>query len=234
MIAGLRTVAAAVPAWFPSEAQLRAFLARRQPVYRYRAPRYVLRVLADLARLLPEGTLRLLDIGAGSGLLGEAIHSFFPGKRVTAVDTRHRALTDLRIAFAAFDGRRLPFADAAFDAALLCNVLHHVSPQWRLPLLREALRVTGGGPLLIKDHLARSALDRLRLGWLDVAGNLPFGGMVWARYLAPGEWAQLLGELGCSGVVLPVAAYRSGLPALCFPNRLELCFSVTQDASRAA
>lgn len=234
MIAGLSTRAAAVPAWFPGDAQLRAFLAERQPVYRYRAPRYLLRVLADLARLMPEGAQRVLDVGAGSGLLGEAIHTLFPGKRVTAVDMRQRALPGLRIAFAAFDGRRLPFANGAFDAALLCNVLHHVRPGERVALLREALRVTGGGPLLIKDHLARSALDRLRLGWLDIAGNLPFGGMVSAQYLAPGDWAELLGEVGCSGVLLPVAAYRSGLPALCFPNRLELCFSVTQAASRSA
>lgn len=234
MIAGLRSAPAPLPAWFPTQGELTAFLAKRQALYRYRTPRYLVRVLGDLARLMPAGASRLLDIGAGSGLLGEAIQALFPGTQVTAVDTQQRALPRLRIAFAAFDGRRLPFADAAFDAALLCNVVHHVRPRERLALLREALRVTGGGPLLIKDHLARGALDRVRLGCLDVVGNLPFGGMLSAHYLGPADWAALLAQLRCSGLLLPAAAYRSGLPALCFPNRLEVCFSVVQEASRAA
>jgi SAM-dependent methyltransferase len=234
MIIGLAARDAALPDWFPGEAAVAGFLAARQPLYRYRKPRYQLRLLEDLARLMPAGEHRVLDVGAGTGLLAEAIGTLFPGKRVTAADTAERTLPGLRVPFVAFDGRRLPFEAGAFDCALLCNVLHHVRREDRQPLLREVLRVTGGGPLLIKDHLARGALDDLRLRWLDLAGNLPFGGMLAAEYLDSRQWGELLSALGCSGSLLGASAYRSGLSARCFPNRLEICFSVTQASSSRA
>lgn len=229
MIAGVRTLPPAPPpAWLPDEAAIAAWLAARQPMYRYRRPRYQLQLLKDLAALLPAGDCRVLDIGAGSGLLGETVATLFPGKSVTGVDVERRVLPRLRIPFLAFDGRRLPFADASFDCALLCNVLHHVKPQARAGLLGEALRVTGGGPLLIKDHVAGSALDRLRLAWLDLVGNLPFGGMLSADYLGEADWSALFRSLGCSGEALAGSAYRGPVSAWLLPNRLELCLRVAQ------
>jgi len=234
MIAGLSELDARRPAWLPEEARIADWLGSRQPMYRYRKPCYQVRLLEDLAKLMPAAECRVLDIGAGSGLLGEAIETLFPGKQVTGVDTRQRSLPRLRIPFAVFDGRHLPFDDAAFGCALLCNVLHHVRRGDRLLLLREALRVAGDGPVLIKDHIASTPLDWLRLVLLDLAGNLPFGGMVTAHYLGGPEWGALLREAACSGAILPTSAYRNGLSALCFPNALEVCFSVTQSRSTVA
>jgi len=98
-----------------------------------------------------------------------------------------------------------------------------------IPLvLREALRVTGGGPLLIKDHVAGAPLDRLRLWLLDVLGNAPRGFMIEATYLDHRQWEALLAELDCAGAILPLSQYRSGAWAWCFPNRLEICFRITQ------
>ena len=218
----------------PAEAVIAGFFARHQAVYRYRTPRYQIQLLKDLAALLPAGNCRVLDIGAGNGLMGEAIREFFPGKSVAGVDVAPRLLPTVRLDCAAYDGVNLPFADGAFDCALLCNVLHHVPPASRPALMGEALRVTRGGPVIVKDHLARSLLDRLRLAILDLAGNLPFGGMVRAEYLAERDWTRLLGELGCSRQALPASSYRSGLSAVCFPNRLEVCFSIAQSRSSAA
>lgn len=222
------------PLLLPPDARVAEFLARHQPAYRYRRPRYQLQLLKDLATLMPAGECRVLDVGAGNGLIGEALMEFLPGKSVTGVDVAPRLLPSVRFACAAYDGVNLPFADGAFDCALFCNVLHHVHPASRGRLLREALRVTGGGPVLVKDHLARSTFDRLRLAVLDLVGNLPFGGMVRAEYLAERDWSRLLGELGCSRHALPASSYRSGLSALCFPNRLEVCFSATQSRSSSA
>ena len=69
---------------------------------------------------------------------------------------------------------------------------------------------------------------------LDLVGNVPFGGMLAAEYLDSRQWGELLSALGCSGSLLGASAYRSGLSARCFPNRLEICFSVTQAASKPA
>ena len=226
MIRVLPSEEAAVPSWFPSDSRVAECLARHQVIYRFRAPKYQIRLLKDLAALLPAGKARVLDIGTGSGLISEAISEFLPGKSVVGVDVAPRVLPRMRLSFVAYDGVNLPFIDGSFDCSLLCNVLHHVDPEKRTRLMQEALRVTGGGPVIIKDHVARSGWDRLRLGALDAAGNLPFSGMVRAEYLSDGDWETLLVQLGCTGAMLPVSTYRSGLSALCFPNRLEICFSV--------
>ena len=220
--------------WLPADAVIAGFLARHHAAYRYRNPRYQIQLLKDLAALMPETTCRVLDIGAGNGLMGEAIRELFPGKSVVGVDVAPRLLPTVGFACAAYDGINLPFAEGAFDCALFCNVLHHVEPASRTRLVREALRVTAGGPVIVKDHLARSPLDKLRLAALDLVGNLPFGGMVRADYLDEPDWTGLLRELGCARVAIPPSAYRSGLSALCFPNRLEICFSITQSRNNAA
>ncbi|HXZ93725.1 MAG TPA: class I SAM-dependent methyltransferase [Burkholderiales bacterium] len=208
----------------PSEAAVLEHFVRRDPLCRYRKPRYQIEMILDLAALLPAGSCRLIDIGAGSGLIGEAIASLLPGKSVTGVDVVERTDADLAIPFARFDGRRLPFRDHSFDCALFCNVLHHVKPEERIGLLREALRVTGGGPIVVKDHLASRALDGFRLWLLDFVGNAPRGAMVAADYLGARDWENLLHDLDCAGEILPVARYRRSIWAWCLPNRLEICF----------
>ena len=207
-------------------------LVERDPWLRYREPRYQLQMIKDLAALLPAQGCRVLDVGAGSGLIGEMITLLFPDKSVTGVDIAPKALPDLRIPLLKFDGCRLPFADHSFDCALFCNVLHHAKPEIRVGLLREALRVTGGGPLVIKDHLATTPLDGVRLWLLDVLGNAPRGAMIEARYLGEREWDALLRELQCTGELLPPSAYRTGVADWFFPNRLEICFRISQASSQ--
>lgn len=221
----IRAISAAPsPAWFPAEDAIERMLAEHQPIYRWRRPRYTLRLLQDLALLVPEGKCRLLDIGAGSGLVAEAISRFFPGKTVTAIDVVDRFLPSLAIERATFDGRRLPFEQGSFDCALFSNVLHHVPREGRAPLVAESLRVTGGACVLIKDHIAESGLDHARLAWLDLVGNAPFGGMVKARYLSTLQWRELFDSTRTSAERLAVSRYRSGAFAAAFPNRLEVLF----------
>jgi SAM-dependent methyltransferase len=210
----------------PQDGAILEHLARRDAWSRVRRPSYQLQLLRDLAILLPEGPCRILDIGTGSGLIGEAIAALFPGKSVTGVDVVRRTLPDLRIPFVRFDGSRLPFPDGAFDCALFCNVLHHVCPGDRAGLLREAVRVTGGGPILIKDHMTHGRLDDFRLWLLDFVGNAPRGAMTSAQYLGSQQWEELLDGLDRVAELLPPAAYRRSVWAWCFPNRLEICLRV--------
>ncbi len=215
---------APLPGWFPADTDVERLLAAQQPAYRWRRPRYALQLLKDLALLLPEGGCRVLDVGGGSGLIGQAIAHFFPGKRVTAIDVVDRFLPGVTIEHGTFDGQRIPHADGAFDCALLSNVLHHVPPGVRQQLLAEALRATAGRCVIIKDHLAGAALDHARLAWLDFVGNLPFGGMVRAQYLSAEAWARLFADVECAAERLAPAPYRSGLASVAFPNRLEVLF----------
>lgn len=220
------------PDWLPAQSEIVRALGSHQRLYRFRKPRYQVQLLEDLAALLPGGDCRILDVGAGSGVVAELIASSFPGKSVVAVDVTNRVLPTVNVPFRTFDGHTLPFGDNSFDGALLCNVLHHVKSDARRGLLTEILRVTGGGPIVIKDHVARSGLDRLKLACLDFAGNAPFGGMVEASYLTAADWNRLLAELQCTGEMLPRSRYRGGVFAVMFPNGLEVCFRITAAAGR--
>src|SRR5262249_44500079 len=86
----------------------------------------------------------------------------------------------------------------------------------------ECARVTGAGPIYIKDHVAASPLDRARLVVLDLMGNLPFGGMVKASYLTAESWQCLAAAAGYHIDRQISGAPRSGYFERVFPNRLEV------------
>lgn len=200
---------------------LQAIFARHLPIYRKKTPHYQAVMLDSLSELWLGRHERLLDIGGGTGVVAEAIARLFPVGQVHAIDLVDRFCSDLSIETSRYDGRTIPFAAGAFDAATLNNVLHHVPVSERASLLRDIRRVVDG-PLYIKDHLSLGPLDDLRLTALDAIGNIPFGGMVAARYLSAREWESLAEQSGWRiGAVATPRIYRSGPYRILFPNRLE-------------
>lgn len=85
-----------------------------------------------MARLLPPGGTRLIEIGAGFGRLAKLYRWY---DRVVLLDyarsmlqeARERLRGDPRFVFAAADLYNLPIADSAFDCAVTVRVLHHVA-----------------------------------------------------------------------------------------------------------
>lgn len=114
---------------------------------------------------------RALDVGAGTGAASRAILA--RGGCPVAVDLsldmlRHDRAT--RPAAAVGDARRLPFADAAFDAVVLAFVLSHLSDP--LAALAEARRVArAGGAVLAasfssaSSHPCKSQVDDVAARW---------------------------------------------------------------------
>lgn len=190
-------------------------------MYRKKRPSYQVLMLESLGQVWLGHHDRLLDVGGGTGVIAETISELFPVDEVVAVDVVDRFCPTLRVKTQKYDGAVLPFEKASFDAATLNNVMHHVPVDARVGLLREMRRVVDG-PIYIKDHETGGALDDLRLSTLDAIGNIPFGGMVWARYLSPKEWKQLASDSGyrIAARAEPIR-YRSKAFALLFPNRLE-------------
>lgn len=197
-------------------------LSQRLPIYKWRRPVYQAAMLSALAEVWDPATRRLLDIGGGTGVIAQAVHDLFGVDKIVSIDVEDRFLQDLQIETATYDGRRLPFPDGAFDAVMFNNVLHHVEVADRPALIRECRRVAPHGALYIKDHLARSPLDHLRLGALDFIGNVPFHGMVKARYLEAKDWEALAAEGGYRIERRVAGRYRSGPFGLAFPNTLEI------------
>ena len=158
-----------------------------------------------VARLLPAGG-RVLDLGCGEGYVGGELDR--RGFRVTLAD-----VADFRavpLPFARYDGRRLPFADGAFDAVVLYFVLHHAADA-RLALA-EAMRV--GRRVVVVESVYRTPLELRVLTFLDKAANRLRGGEQMAgqeehlHFRRAGEWLDVATELG--GVV--VVRNEHGLP----------------------
>jgi 2-polyprenyl-3-methyl-5-hydroxy-6-metoxy-1,4-benzoquinol methylase len=79
---------------------------------------------------------RIIDIGAGKGLLARELADRFDA-HVTMVDVARYNQSDLPLTVC--DSRALAFADDSFDIAILSFVLHHTPKPERI--LQEALRV---------------------------------------------------------------------------------------------
>jgi ubiquinone/menaquinone biosynthesis C-methylase UbiE len=206
----------------PSLEEVAAILGRHIPLYRWRRPAYQTALFRSLRRVWEPSHRTVLDVGGGTGIVAHAMRALLPIDRVASVDVSDRYLEGLDVESGVFDGETLPFADASFDCAVMCNVLHHVPVGARNALLMECGRVAKSGVIYIKDHLAESPLDHLRLAGLDLIGNLPFGGMVAATYLSRQQWLEVADEAGFSITAWEPDAYRSGPVRCLFPNRLEV------------
>jgi 2-polyprenyl-3-methyl-5-hydroxy-6-metoxy-1,4-benzoquinol methylase len=196
-------------------------LRRYSAIYRYLKPRYQTIMLQSLHDVWNGPHERILDVGGGTGVIAQCLAEHFPTDKVTAIDVADRFHPDLSIDHAVYNGEVIPFADQSFDAVTMNNVLHHVPRAGRTALLREIARVSRG-PLYIKDHLPLGALDNARLAALDFIGNVPFGGMVQAKYLPMEEWQKLADDTGFKIREMRGGEYRSGPFAMVFPNRLEI------------
>ncbi len=118
-------------------------------------------ILASFATVIPPRS-RIIDIGAGKGLLAQAIARQFDA-RVTMVDVASYNQSDLPLTVC--DSRTLAFADDSFDYAILSFVLHH-TPKPEV-ILREALRVARAVIVIENDvrGTARQWLTRALDSW---------------------------------------------------------------------
>lgn len=139
-------------------------------------------VQEEIARVLKEelaGAELVLDVGAGTGLV--AVPLAKAGVRTHGVDLSERMLERLvhkahrarvRIPVAAGDATRLPYADAAFDGAVMRHVLHLVGA-WRRALAEVVRVVRPGGTFLVSITDYTGLYHELQECFLHAAGDLP-------------------------------------------------------------
>ncbi|MGJ0393640.1 MAG: class I SAM-dependent methyltransferase [Methylocystis sp.] len=201
---------------------VKRILSAHIPLYTWRLPVYQYVMLSNLRSQWDASHRSALDVGGGTGVMAQAVKTLFGLERIASVDVEDRFLPGLDVERSLYDGVSLPFPDSAFDCILLFNVLHHVPVDHRAALLRECRRVAGSGPIYIKDHLSCGRLDDIRLAALDLLGNMPFGGMLKARYLRDADWLNLARETGHDLSERLSGEYRRGPFEAVFPNGLEI------------
>jgi len=147
------------------------------------------RVLVQAAAAALPAGLRVLDVGCGDGQLAASLMELRPDLTVEGAEVLPRP--GCRIPVTAFDGRTLPFADGAYGASLLIDVLHHTETP--AALLAEAARV-GSGKVLLKDHLREGLAAGPCLRFMDIVGNRRHGVALPFNYLNSGEWRKVLAD----------------------------------------
>lgn len=169
-----------------------------------------IRVLArHAAELLPRDA-SVLDVGSGDGLLARRLMDVRPDLRVRGVDVLLRRATHIPVE--RFDGTTLPCPDAAFDAVMLMDVVHHATAQDRL--LTECARAARRA-VLIKDHVLHGAFAERTLAFMDWVGNARYGVALPYAYWTSERWQTAFADAG-----LRVTARRDRLGLYPWPASL--------------
>ena len=111
-----------------------------------------------LTQNLPEGTKRVLDLGAGTGLELISLFERFPDARVTAIDIAEKMLDVLRtrpfadrVEILCGDFFAMEFGEG-YDAAISSSALHHFEAEPKLGLYKKVFAsLREGGVFLNSD-----------------------------------------------------------------------------------
>lgn len=122
------------------------------------------------ASLLPrqEGAC-VLDLGCGTGLELEEYFKFNPIASITGIDLAEGMLAELKRKFSDKDIRLIlgsyfdvPFGQAAFDAAVSVESLHHFTQAEKIPLYRKLHEtLKDGGYFILTDYFSLSDAEEI-------------------------------------------------------------------------
>lgn len=153
--------------------------------------RRVRQISSHISELMPKEVLSVLDVGAGSGEMAQAISSFRPELIFSGVDVYIRPKTFIPVV--KYDGDTLPFDDDSFDAVITVDVLHHCDDP--VAVLKECARVSKRF-VIIKDHVSDSVYDEKILAFMDWVGNSAHGVVLPYNYLSTSDWASAFDKAG--------------------------------------
>ncbi|MDQ6773242.1 MAG: bifunctional 2-polyprenyl-6-hydroxyphenol methylase/3-demethylubiquinol 3-O-methyltransferase UbiG [Candidatus Dormibacteraeota bacterium] len=165
----------------------------------------------------------VIDIGCGGGLLAEQLARL--GCRVTGVDPSEASLAvarvhavreGLEITYVRSDGEALPFADAAFDIAVCCDVLEHVHDLEQV--ISETSRVLMPGGLYMYDTINRTLRSRVVV--IQLLQEWAWTRLVppdlhdWRQFIRPSELVDVMRSHGLRGLGYTGLRPRAGPVAL--------------------
>lgn len=148
----------------------------------------------------------LLDVGCGNGAISSQLLKVHQGLiRVEGVDVVVPESTEISVS--KYDGKTVPFGAGAFDAVLLCDVLHHIKDQAGIAsVLLECARVARK-LVVVKDHSIDSRFDRLFISFLDTIGNLNTGIAMPLTFLSRQQWKHLFQDASLETLIYKEAPF---------------------------
>ncbi len=112
-------------------------------------------LLKDVFAKLPARP-KVLDVGCGIGLvhpLLEPMVSELHGVDVSTASIETAKTNNTSVSYQAYDGHKLPYPDASFDAAFAICVMHHVPvEEWSAFGAEMARVVKPGGQIVVIEH----------------------------------------------------------------------------------
>lgn len=157
--------------------------------------RRVHQISINISDIIPEDVVSVLDVGAGTGEMAQAIESFRPELIFSGVDVYIRPKTFIPVV--KYDGTVLPFDDNSYDAVIIVDVLHHCNDP--VYVLKECARVAKRW-VIIKDHVSDGIFDSKVLAFMDWVGNRAHGVVLPYNYLSTSNWNSAFDEVGLKSV----------------------------------
>ncbi len=132
---------------------------------------------------------KILDLGCGSGILGEKIRERLK-KEVIGIDIVDKRVCN--IPFKIYDGKKIPFPENFFGLVIISFVLHHTEDP--ISILQEAKRV--GKRIIIFEDLPEGILGKLYCFFHWISWNLFFGKSPKFNFHTKKEWEEIFKKLG--------------------------------------
>lgn len=144
----------------------------------------MIEIILDLLPFDQEATLKVMDLGAGTGIFSARVLARFPNSTVTAIDgaeamidiaaERLGALAD-RLDWVIADFRRLPaeiLTADSYDLVISSYALHHLNADEKLALLKQVVKALKPGGWFLNADIAIAADESIeqRLQQLRITG----------------------------------------------------------------
>ena len=132
---------------------------------------------------------KILDLGCGSGIVGNQFKEFFYAE-VIGVDIIDRRI--LPLPFEIIDGKHLPFPEKYFDVILINYVLHHAKDP--TALLKNAKRV--GKKIIIFEDLPEGLFSKLICRFHGLSYSTLFKNPNFISFNSEKDWEKIFKEIG--------------------------------------
>lgn len=143
----------------------------------------------------------ILDLGCGDGKIDSLILNRRNDISIQGIDVLVRPNTFISVK--EYDGKHIPYDDAAFDTVMSIDVLHHTDEP--LAVLREMTRVSGKY-IIIKDHIRTGFWTYFKLRMMDYVGNSHYNVRLPYNYQTTEQWNNMFENCG-----LKVIKYQTKL-----------------------